>query len=204
MQLVAVDGSYDDTERAARAYCAERPDVEFLSSYNDAAVIAGQATIALELVEQWPALEAVCCSGWRRRADRRRRDGPEVGRAACRRGRRGTSGQRGDDRGARGWADDADRRPWLNRGRARWDLDADSITYALAKRVVDEIVLVEEDEIRAAVRLLYERAGIVVEPSGAAAVAGLRHSSVLAGRSKIACVITGRNIAPTEHRRLID
>ena len=53
-----VDGSYDDTERAAR-YAAERPGTAFVSSYNDPLVIAGQSTVGAEALAQWPHADAV-------------------------------------------------------------------------------------------------------------------------------------------------
>jgi threonine dehydratase len=53
-----VDGSYDDTERAARA-AAERPGTAFVSSYNDPLVVAGQSTVGAETLEQWPDAEAM-------------------------------------------------------------------------------------------------------------------------------------------------
>jgi threonine dehydratase len=83
------------------------------------------------------------------------------------------------------------------------NLDPDSITFALAQRHVDEIVLVEEAEIRDAVRRLYDVAGVVAEPSGAVALAALATSRVLRGISRVACLVTGRNVSPAAHRRLI-
>src|SRR2546426_330200 len=45
---------YDDAERLAKAF-AKKTGGEFISPYNDADVIAGAATIALEIVEDAPA-----------------------------------------------------------------------------------------------------------------------------------------------------
>ena len=58
-----------------------------------------------------------------------------------------------------------------------------------------EVVTVTDAEIRAAMRLLFERARLVVEPSGAATVAALCSGRVaLAG--PVACVISGGNVDP--------
>jgi threonine dehydratase len=47
-------------------------------------------------------------------------------------------------------------------------------TYALAREVVDDIVLVETDEICAAIKDIFEDCRVVMEPAGALAVAGLK------------------------------
>ncbi len=69
-------------------------------------------------------------------------------------------------------------------------------TYALAREVVDEIVLVETDEICAAIKDIFEDCRVIMEPAGALAVAGLKryvedHS--LEGSSLIA-VASGANV----------
>ena len=51
--------------------------------------------------------------------------------------------------------------------------DVDGRSLALARRVVDELVLVDEAEVRAAVRRLFREEGVVAEGSGAVAVAAL-------------------------------
>ncbi|HEX7081118.1 MAG TPA: threonine ammonia-lyase, biosynthetic [Gammaproteobacteria bacterium] len=47
-------------------------------------------------------------------------------------------------------------------------------TFALAREVVDEIVLVETDEICAAIKDIFEDCRVVMEPAGALSVAGLK------------------------------
>jgi threonine dehydratase len=48
-----------------------------------------------------------------------------------------------------------------------------SLTYALCRRCVDEIVLVDTDEICSAIKVIYQETRSIVEPAGALAVAGL-------------------------------
>ena len=53
-------------------------------------------------------------------------------------------------------------------------------TFPLIQRHVEAIELVSDDEIVEAMRLLFERSKVVVEPSGACALAGLlRHGEAL-------------------------
>ncbi len=59
-----------------------------------------------------------------------------------------------------------------------------------------EVVLVEEDEIEAAMRVLYERAKLACEPAGAAAVAALMTGKVGVEEGQtVVCVVSGGNVA---------
>ena len=65
-------------------------------------------------------------------------------------------------------------------------------TFPINHDLVDEVVTVSDDEIAAAMLLLFERTKQVVEPSGAASLA-----AVLAGRvsgSRIGVVLSGGNV----------
>jgi threonine dehydratase len=59
-----------------------------------------------------------------------------------------------------------------------------------------ELVLVEEEEIEDATRILYERAKLACEPAGAAAVAALRAGKVpLEGGETVVAVVSGGNVS---------
>ncbi len=59
-----------------------------------------------------------------------------------------------------------------------------------------EVVMVEEEEIEAAMRFLYERAKLACEPAGAVAVAALMSGKVPADEGQtVVCVVTGGNVA---------
>jgi threonine dehydratase len=75
------------------------------------------------------------------------------------------------------------------------------ITFEVIASLVDEIVTVTDAEIVDAMRLLFERAKVVVEPSGASAFA-----AVLAGRvhgGSIGVVLSGANVSADRFRDLI-
>jgi threonine dehydratase len=79
-------------------------------------------------------------------------------------------------------------------------VQAGAINHALAARFVDRVVTVDDESIRRAMRLLLERAKLVVEPSGAATVAAwLQESdehdtrSIAAGGVTVA-VLSGGNV----------
>ena len=70
-------------------------------------------------------------------------------------------------------------------------------SFELNRMFVDEIVLVNDDQIREAMRLLFRVAKLSVEPAGAAALAALIHPlrSRLEGRT-VGVVVCGANIDP--------
>ena len=77
-------------------------------------------------------------------------------------------------------------------------------SFALNRRFVDEVVLVSDDQIREAMRLLFRSAKLVVEPAGAAALAALMHPlrERLDGRS-VGIVVCGANIDAESFARQI-
>ena len=75
-------------------------------------------------------------------------------------------------------------------------------SFALNRRFVDEAVLVNDDQIRDAMRLLFRAAKLAVEPAGAAALAALMGPlrSRLEGKS-VGIVVCGANIDPATFAR---
>lgn len=69
------------------------------------------------------------------------------------------------------------------------------LTFAHTQRYVDELVLVSEEEIADSVAFLAERAKLVVEPSGAAAIAAMLHHHTSLKNKKVAVLTSGGNIS---------
>ncbi|HEV7760781.1 MAG TPA: pyridoxal-phosphate dependent enzyme [Acidimicrobiales bacterium] len=69
--------------------------------------------------------------------------------------------------------------------------------------VLDDVVLVEEDSIRTAMRHLYERAGIVAEPAAALGVAALLEDPDRFAGRRVATIICGSNVAPEDFERWV-
>jgi threonine dehydratase len=64
-------------------------------------------------------------------------------------------------------------------------------SFARVQALVDDVVLVEDDDLRAAMTLIADSLGVLVEPAGAAGVAALRrHGAELSGE-RVAVVLTG-------------
>ncbi len=68
------------------------------------------------------------------------------------------------------------------------------VTFPIIERLVDGIVLVGEDEIKAAVRFLVSRMKMLVEPSGAVGAAALLAGKLPQGLGKVGVVISGGNM----------
>jgi threonine dehydratase len=68
-------------------------------------------------------------------------------------------------------------------------------SFALNQQFVDEVVLVDDDQIRAAMRLLFRAAKLAVEPAGAAALAALANPlrERLEGQ-RVGVIVCGANI----------
>jgi threonine dehydratase len=75
------------------------------------------------------------------------------------------------------------------------------LTFAHLQKVLDGLVTVTEDEIRDAVRVLAHKAHLVVEPSGAAAVAAYLKGAIPAGVT--VAVVSGGNISPAMFQEIL-
>jgi threonine dehydratase len=190
--LVERGDSYDDAERAARAMQRET-GATFISPYNDKEVIAGQGTVALEILEDDPDLDAIVvpCGGGGLIAGvlvavkainpRIKVYGAEPAasptmREALRAGR----------------IVEITEEETIADGLAG-NIEPGSITFPITERLVDEILLVDESDIRGAVRRVAREDHIMIEGSAAVAVAALASNKVDDGR--VAAIVTGRNIS---------
>ena len=78
------------------------------------------------------------------------------------------------------------------------------LTFAIARRHVRAVVTVSDEELRDAMRFFFERMKLVVEPSGAAALAAVLHDRIpdLAGR-RVGILVSGGNIDAVRYAELI-
>jgi threonine dehydratase len=160
--------------------------------YNDRRVIAGQGTAALELLEDVPELDVllVPVSG----------GGLLSGNAIAATSVRPSVRVIGCEPAN---ADDAYRS--LISGHIEKNTTADTIadglraqlcelTFGILKERVDEFVRVSEQEIVEAMRLVWERMKIVIEPSAAVALAPAVARSIRAGGKRVGVLLSGGNV----------
>jgi len=79
-----------------------------------------------------------------------------------------------------------------------------SLTFNIISRYVDDMVSVTDDEISAAILLLLERSKQVVEPAGAAALAAATSGRLDIAGQKVVCVLSGGNIDMSFIHRIIE
>jgi threonine dehydratase len=68
------------------------------------------------------------------------------------------------------------------------------VTFELAQRYVDEVILVEEAEMLRSIRLLFEWEHLLAEPAGAAGLAALLYHYRPAPNEKVVVILSGGNI----------
>ncbi|HOB54150.1 MAG TPA: pyridoxal-phosphate dependent enzyme [Acidobacteriota bacterium] len=164
----------------------------FIHPYNDPRVITGQGTAALELLADAPALDIVITPV----GGGGLLSGTAIAASGAAPGIRVLAGEPAA-------ADDACRS--LQAGRILPSLDpvtvADGLrtslgdrTFPIIRRLVERILTVSEDGIIRAMRLVWERMKIVVEPSAAVPLAAvLEHPEVFRDR-RVGIILSGGNV----------
>jgi threonine dehydratase len=183
----------DDAEREARRR-GDEGIATYVSPYNDPDVIAGQGTLAAEILDDWPECDAmvVPIGGGGLIS------GMGLWAKAVRPGLRLVGVQPSASPPMYAYLESGSTKPMpiaptLADGVAG-NIERDSITWRMCRQLVDEVVLVDEEQIADAMRWLIERHHLLVEGSGALAVAALRsRQGTLQGR-RVAAVLTGRNV----------
>ncbi|GAA5186886.1 threonine ammonia-lyase, biosynthetic [Ferrimonas gelatinilytica] len=198
-EVVLFGNAFDDAYGEAMRL-AEREGLTLVPPFDDAAVIAGQGTVGMELLQQRRELDAVFVpvggggliagigAYLKALAPEIRVIGVEPEDAAC-------------------------LKAALQAGRpvdlSRVGLFADGVAvkrigrapFELARHCVDEVITVSSDEICAAVQDIYEDTRAIAEPAGALSLAGLKRycqredqRESLSGQTQLAAILSGANI----------
>jgi threonine dehydratase len=192
-RVVEYDRATGDREQIAREVAAERGAV-LVPPYDDDAVIAGQGTMALELLEEVPDLEVLVapCGG----------GGLLSGIAIAGRGVRpalrvyGVEPEAGDDMRRSLAAGEPVAIPLpVTIADALQVMRPSARILAILRALVEEVVTVSDLDLRRAMALLASRMKLVVEPSGTAGFAAVLHGKIpdVAGR-KVGIVLSGGNV----------
>ena len=199
-EVQLVGGLVDDTLLAAAAYAADTGAV-LIPPFDDPQIIAGQATVGLELADEAAEAEVVVVpvGGGGLLA------GVATALAHTRPGTR-IVGVEAEGAAAMQAALAARRPVALDRVATMADgiavRSVSELTLAHALAYVDEVVTVAEEEISTALVLLLERAKAVVEPSGAVGLAAVLAGKV-AGTGPACCILSGGNVDPLLLMKLI-
>ena len=185
---VIFEGEVWDDANAQAQRVAERDGMTYVHPFADPVVMAGQGTVGLEILKQSPSVDTVLVS---------------IGGGGLISGV--ATALKASKAGIKVIGVEPTGAPTLTRsveaGRVV-ELDAittDAHTLAprrteqmnldIVRRCVDEIVLVEDDDMRAAARWLWFEMGLGVELSAGAAVAALRTGAYLPARDEEICAI---------------
>lgn len=200
-EVCLVEGVYDDAYQKALKLRDEK-GYTFIHPFDDEDVIAGQGTIALELIEQLPDLDAIIVP---------------IGGGGLISGIAYTAKTLNPR--IKIYGVEATGAPSMKNALAHGKVEelaavstiADGIavkkpgdlTYEICSKYVDEIVTVSDDEISAAILALMEQHKLVTEGAGAVAVAAAMFGKIdLAGKKSV-CVLSGGNIDVTILSRVI-
>jgi threonine dehydratase len=182
-----------ESERAARAH-ADAHGMCYLSPYNDPQVLAGQGTIAAELVRQLDDIDVVFASlggggllsglagalALRSPATRVVGVSPENSKVMIESVRAGR-------------ILDLPSLPTLSDGSAG-GVEADSVTFPLVRDLVHELVTVSEDEIAESLRGFIDGHHMLIEGAAAAVLAGLSRCAEQIAGKRVVAVMCGGNI----------
>lgn len=79
-----------------------------------------------------------------------------------------------------------------------------NVTFAMCRALLDDVVLVSEDEIAAGIRHAYEREREILEGAGAVGVAAVIANKIPRLVGSVAVVLSGRNIDMKLHHRVVN
>jgi len=193
---------YDQAETAARAD-AGASGAPYISPYNHPDVIAGAGTVALEMLEDEPALSAIVVplGG----------GGLLAGAALVARGHGRPVRVIGAEAEsspvfttalAAGVITPVDVRDTLADGLAG-NLEPGSQTFDLVRNLVDAVALVAESSIETAMRNLVYRERLIAEGAGATAVAAILQGGLDLGEGPVGVMLTGRNVDMSVLKRVL-
>ena len=196
-----VGATVDESLVAAEDFAA-RTGAVFIHPFDHPDVIAGQGTVALEILEQCPEVRTIVTgvgggglvSGIAVAAKALRPDVRVIGVQAAGAAAFPPSLLAGEPVRLSGYATIAD---GIAVGRPG------EITFAHVRELVDQVVTVSEEDISRALLMLLERGKQVVEPAGAAGVAALL-AGVVEVEAPVVAVLSGGNIDPLLLLRVIE
>ena len=200
-EVCLVEGAYDDAYQKALSL-QEETGRTFIHPFDDEAVIAGQGTIGLEILDQLPDLDAVVVP---------------VGGGGL------ISGVafaiKSLNPNCKVYGVQASGAPSMQQALAHHEIEelafvktiADGIavkkpgnhTFELCNTYVDEIVTVTDDEIATAILTLIEQQKLIAEGAGAVSVAAVLFNKIPIKGKKVVCLISGGNIDVTILSRVI-
>ncbi len=195
-EVILHGSNYDEAYAYAREY-ADKHSLTFIHPFEDIKVIAGQGTVALEILEKCESLDAIIIpvggggliAGMSEAIKAINPDIEVIGVSAS---------------GAPAFRESYDKKTAVDSTHVRTIADGiavrdtSNVTLSYALKNVDKIISVDDEEIASAILFLLEKQKIVVEGAGAVGVAALLHKKLPDIKNKkIAVVLSGGNMDVT-------
>ena len=191
-EIMLIDGVYDDAYEAAVEY-QKQTGGTFIHPFNDEKVIAGQGTIALEILNQLPEVDAIIVpiggggliSGLAYAIKMLKPECKVYGVEA---------------RGADSMLMSLEKAEMCKLKKVSTFADGIAVktpgdlTYSLCKDYVDKIVTVTDDEIATAILTLIEKQKLIAEGAGAVSVAAALFDKLDLEGKNVVCLVSGGNI----------
>ncbi|MFX1453910.1 MAG: threonine/serine dehydratase [Promethearchaeota archaeon] len=190
---VIQEGNFDEIESKAKNL-SQKENIPYLSPYNDPEVIAGQGTVGLEIFDEIEKVDSIIVpvggggliSGI-----------ALVAKTLCPSVEIIGVQTKGASTMYESWKAqkivEFEEFPTIAEG-LLGGLDAEAMTFQLIKKYIDSIVLVQEESVKKAIRILWENEGQIVEGAGATVVAYLLEEEEKFARKNVVTVISGGNI----------
>lgn len=205
MEIIFFGSECAQTEIHARNI-SQKKNTVYISPYNDPQIIGGQGTIGLELKRQLDQVDAVFIA---------------VGGGGLISGIAGCLKESGQNTRIIGCSPEnspnmhesvqagkiveSQDLPTLSDGTAG-GMEPDAITFALCQKYVDDWLLISEDEIKNAMKMIFDQHRLVIEGSAGVAVAGLIQSKEkldLSKEANVVIVICGGNVDINKFKEIV-
>lgn len=191
IEIILIGDTFDDCQKAALTYCEEHK-MTFIPPFDDLKVIEGQGTVAVEVLEDLPNVEAIFMP---------------IGGGGL------SSGvslhMKKVAPGVKLYGIEPEGAPSMqaalqNKGPIELEhinkfVDGaavkkiGSLTYAISSQLLDSVKSIPEGKVCTTILELYNKDAIVVEPAGALAIAALEfHKEEIKGK-KVVCIVSGGN-----------
>jgi threonine dehydratase len=201
VRVHAVGSSYEEAQRAALEHAA-RTGATFASAYDDEAVVAGQGSCGLEILEDLGAFDAVVVpvgggalsAGIAVAVKALRPAARVIGVNPAASPSALLSFQRGEA------LDPFEHEPSMAHGLAG---GYGRIPFAVARTLIDEIVLVTEAEMKRAMATLIDTDQVLAEASGIAGVAAVIEGKSRAISGRVVVVVSGGNVDTATLREVL-
>jgi len=201
-QVHPVPGGYAEAEAAGRRY-ARQQQREFVSPYNDGQVIAGQGTMALEIVRQLGGADVanwIVPTGGGGLISAIGTLFAHMEHCPTLIGVQAAASPFTDSLFHRHTQEGVQDLPTLADGLSG-PVEDGSVTIPMIERYVDDFLTVSEDEVARAMAFAWHVYGETIEGSAAVALAAALRGRVGSGTSVV--ILTGGNVDPDVHRKII-